>query len=105
MSCSEARFRNAGSFMILSNISSLPSMRSTKNPSSMRSNTCLKLSSVLARAAESLVLGGGLGDLVGEELVGLLEVRAKPVIQFVDQAGHRDVPILVGFGFHLRLAP
>src|ERR1700730_6244172 len=51
MSCSEARFRNAGSFMILSNIYSLPSMRSTKTPSSIRSNTCLKLSSVLARAA------------------------------------------------------
>jgi len=50
----------------------------------MRSNTCLKLSSVLARAAESLVLGGGLGDLVEEELVGLLEIRAKPVIQLVD---------------------
>ena len=29
-------------------------------------------------------VGGGLGDLVEEELVRLLEVRAKLVIQFVD---------------------
>jgi hypothetical protein len=51
---------------------------------------------------QDLVLGGGLGDLVEEELVGLLEVRAKPVIQFVDQAGQRDVLILVVSGSDLR---
>jgi hypothetical protein len=51
---------------------------------------------------QSLVPGGGLGDLVEEELVGLLEVRAEPVIQFVDQPGQRDVLVVAASGSDLR---